>query len=108
MLTVVAAAGAAAYFVNSKIPFADTVLGGIIGASMGFPWVGLITGALVPDRGSGARLQAALDKVKGPLASGGFLGGVHPACEGRGAGPLALPDGTRVECPSAPSGTATP
>ena len=92
MLTVVAAAGAAAYFVNSKIPFADTVLGGIIGASMGFPWVGLITGALVPDRGTGARLQAALDKV-----SGGVMGGQ-----------AGVPGWGDEASGGAPSGTATP
>ena len=95
MLTVVAAAGAAAYFVNSKIPFADTVLGGIIGASMGFPWVGLITGALVPDRGSGARLQAALDKVGG-LGDPLVAGTPPPSC---------VADPTLEHCPS---GTPTP
>ena len=56
MLLAIAAAGTAAYFVNT-FPGGDTVIGGLIGAAFGHPWAGAVTGLLVPSATSGRTLE---------------------------------------------------
>jgi len=73
MLTAIALAGSASYFLRT-FPGGDTVIGAMIGAAFGHPLAGAVTGLLVPSRREGG--IAILADVN-PL--GGLMGAFTPA-----------------------------
>jgi len=66
-------AAAFAFFVRT-FPLGDSIVGGLIGSSMGLPWLGLAVGALTPSRRSADEIVARSNRTPMVIPPKGRIG----------------------------------